>query len=197
MPGLRRLVAPRWLVALVVPALAIVAVLVVAHPGSPAPAATATPTDRLAPPIGGITCDQVDHRNAPVAVHLTILIHGKARDILANVGTYNALVAYPSSGPVVTRADCYYWLHTGQADGVVHADPPAPRAFTLGDFFDVWHQPLGTNAVTSAEGAVTSYVNGLRYTGNPRTIPLTQHAAIQLDVGQDVAPIPYTFPNGD
>jgi hypothetical protein len=195
MPGLRGPVAPRWLVALVVPALAVVAVLVVARTG--APAGPAVTTSRLAPPIGAITCDPVDHRNAPVAVHLTILVDGEARDILANVGSYNALVAYPSSGPVVTKADCYYWLHTGQADGVVHADPPAPRAFTLGDFFDVWHEPLGTDAVASAEGAVTSYVNGRPYTGNPRTIPLTRHAAIQLDVGRDVAPTPYTFAGGD
>jgi hypothetical protein len=195
MPGLRRPAAPRWLVALVVPALAIVAVLVVARTGSPAPVATAT--GPLAPPINGITCDRADHPNAPVAVHLAIVINGAARDILPNVGIDNALVAYPSSGPVVTRADCYYWLHTGRADGVVHADPPAARSFTLGDFFDVWHQPLGTAAVASDEGAVTSYVNGRRYTGNPRTIPLTRHAAIQLDVGRDVAPIPYAFPTGD
>jgi hypothetical protein len=195
MPGLRRPAAPRWLVALVVPALAIVAVLVVVHTGSPG--RTADTTGQLPPPINGIACDRVDHQNASVAVHLTILINGAARDILANVGSYNALVVFPSSGPMVTKADCYYWLHTGRADGVVHADPPAARAFTLGDFFDVWRQPLGTAAVASDEGPVTSYVNGRRYTGNPRTIPLTQHAAIQLDVGRDVAPTPYTFPNGD
>jgi hypothetical protein len=194
MPGLRRPVAPRWLVALVVPALAIVAVLVVAHTASPGrPAATS----QLPPPINGIACDRTDHQNASVAVHLTIMINGVARDILPNVGIYNALVVYPSSGPMVTTADCYYWLHTGRADGIVHADPPAIHQFTLGDFFDVWRQPLGTTAVASDEGSVTAYVNGKRYTGNPRTIPLTQHAAIQLDVGRDVSPTPYTFPNGD
>ena len=53
---------------------------------------------------------------------------------------------------------------------------------------------IGTDPIE--EGLVTSYVNGHRYTGNPRTIPLTDHTSIQLDVGQDVPPLPYRFPSG-
>ena len=39
--------------------------------------------------------------------------------------------------------------------------------------------------------------NGEVYRGNPRDIPLTKHAQIQLDVGTPlIAPQPVTFPAG-
>ncbi|HEX4701939.1 MAG TPA: hypothetical protein VH352_07415 [Pseudonocardiaceae bacterium] len=194
MSGLR--VRPQWTVVLVVPVLAVVGILVV-HFGSSAPPTAAT-TSQAAPAIHDITCDPADHGNVPTAVHLAVLVNGQARDIRPDIGFADALVTYPASGPLVTAADCFYWLHTGRADGVIHADPPptARRTFTLGDFFDIWRQPLGTEAVGSDEGLVTSYVNGHRYTGNPRTIPLTEHATIQLDVGADIPPTSYTFPAG-
>jgi hypothetical protein len=187
---------PRWLLLLVLPVL-ITVVLVSLHTGrhgTPA-AASAGPA---APAIKDLTCDPADHGEARIAVHLTIMIKGRVRDIPPSIGIAGALVAFPSTGPVVTRADCYYWIHTGRDDGVIHADPPAAarRSFTLSDFFDVWHQPLGTQAVGPDEGTVSSYVNGRRYRGNPRAIPLTEHAVIQLDVGRDAPPAPYTFPSG-
>lgn len=181
MPASQRRIAARRLVVIAAPLAAVVAaLLLVTHTGNTPPAAS---TNRLAPPINDMTCDPTDHRDAPVTVHITWLVRGVAKDIPPDVG----------------MSVCQYWLHTGRADGIVHADPPASvrHGFTLGDFFDVWHQPLGTEAVASDEGPVTSYVNGHRYTGNPRTIPLTDHTSIQLDVGQDVPPLPYRFPAGD
>jgi len=49
--------------------------------------------------------------------------------------------------------------------------------------------------VGSDQGTVIAYVNGQRWTGDPRQIPLTRHAVIQLNVGTDVAPRPFTFPS--
>jgi hypothetical protein len=44
---------------------------------------------------------------------------------------------------------------------------------------------------------VTAYVDGRRFTGDPRSIPLRAHAVIQLDVGSLVVPPqPYRFPAG-
>jgi hypothetical protein len=69
--------------------------------------------------------------------------------------------------------------------------------YTLGDFFDIWGQPLTRRQVGSARGAVTALYNGRAYTGSPRDIPLAAHAQIQLDVGQPlVAPLSITFPSG-
>jgi hypothetical protein len=51
--------------------------------------------------------------------------------------------------------------------------------------------------VGPASGRVTAIYNGQRYLGDPRQIPLTAHAQIQLDVGRPlVAPDVVKFPHG-
>jgi hypothetical protein len=44
---------------------------------------------------------------------------------------------------------------------------------------------------------VTLYVNGQKSSVNPSDVPLLSHARIQLDVGSDVPPYPFDFPDGD
>ncbi|MGH2834190.1 MAG: hypothetical protein ACRDK2_15575, partial [Solirubrobacteraceae bacterium] len=62
--------------------------------------------------------------------------------------------------------------------------------YTLGEFFDIWKQPLSSTQVGPASGKVTAFYNGQVFPGEPRDIPLTAHAQIQLDVGNPlVAPI--------
>jgi len=39
-------------------------------------------------------------------------------------------------------------------------------------------------------------VPGERFAGDPRSIKLTPHAVIQLDIGKVVPPQPFTFPAG-
>jgi len=39
------------------------------------------------------------------------------------------------------------WLHTHAADGIIHTESPVERTYTLGDFFDIWGQPLGRHQV--------------------------------------------------
>ena len=74
---------------------------------------------------------------------------------------------------------------------------PEQRTFTLGNFFDVWNQPLGPDQVGPAHGHVTVFVNHQLYTGNPRNIPLLPQAQIQLDVGTPlIAPETIKFPPG-
>ena len=40
--------------------------------------------------------------------------------------------------------------------------------------------------VGPATGTATAYVNGMRYTGDPRWIVLTEHEDIKLDVGTPI-----------
>ena len=48
-----------------------------------------------------------------------------------------------------------------------------------------------------ATGRVVALYDGEVYRGNPRDIPLTAHAQIQLDVGTPlIAPQPISFPAG-
>jgi hypothetical protein len=88
-------------------------------------------------------------------------------------------------------------LHTHASDGIIHIESPSPRTYTLGDFFDVWHQPLGANRVGPFRGHVVAFYNGRDYAGNVRQIPLRKHAQVQLVVGKPlIAPETITFPAG-
>jgi hypothetical protein len=89
------------------------------------------------------------------------------------------------------------WLHTHAADGVIHIESPVQRTYTLGEFFDIWGQPLNRRHVGPARGTVTVLFNGRVFTGNPRRIPLLAHSQIELEVGRPlVAPEEITFPAG-
>jgi hypothetical protein len=88
-------------------------------------------------------------------------------------------------------------LHTHAADGIIHIESPVRRTFTLGEVFDIWGQQLGPDRAGPTTGHVTAIYNGKLYHGNPRDIPLTAHAQIQLDIGRPlVAPVTITFANG-
>jgi hypothetical protein len=73
----------------------------------------------------------------------------------------------------------------------------AGRTPTLGTLFDVWGQPLANDRLAGFRGRVTAFVAGRRWTGPPRSIPLTRHAQIVLLRGGRIVPHPaYRFPPG-
>jgi hypothetical protein len=96
--------------------------------------------------------------------------------------------------PVVTSALGFYWLHTHDESGVIHAEAPEAHAFTLGEFFDIWGQPLSRDGVGPAQGDVSVWVDGKRYDGDPRSVAIGERTLVQLNVGQDVPFQPYQFP---
>ncbi len=155
--------------------------------GVPIPAATplaSTATDVQGTPVSGIRCQGNEQLLFHIHAHLTIFVNGTARQIPAAIG-------------VPAGRNCLYWLHTHYPDGVIHIEAPVRRAFTLGDFFDEWGQPLGPNVLGPYAGHVTALYNGQVYIGNPRDIPLQAHAQIQLELGHPlVAPEKITFPQG-
>jgi len=131
-----------------------------------------------------------------IHAHLTILIDGVPSQVPAGIGIAPPYgVEQTTSGAFIGHATCFMWLHTHSADGIIHTESPIHRAYTLGDFFDIWGQPLGRDRVGPARGLVTVLFDGRVFTGNPRQIPLLAHAQIQLEVGKPlVAPERITFP---
>jgi hypothetical protein len=97
-------------------------------------------------------------------------------------------VVQSTVGPIAQGGQCIYWLHTHAPDGVIHVESPTERIYTLGNFFDEWHQPLSRNQVGAAKGKVTATVNGKPWTKDPRAIALEPHAVIQLSVGEPLVP---------
>jgi hypothetical protein len=147
--------------------------------------------------VDGIGCDTSEQTLFHVHAHLTILVNGTPRQVPAGIGIPGAQPAQTAAGPFVETGECFYWLHTHAPDGIIHIESPVQRGFTLGEFFDEWGQPLGPDQAGPAKGHVTALYNGKVYQGDPRGIPLTAHARIQLEVAVPlVAPAQITFPNG-
>jgi hypothetical protein len=147
--------------------------------------------------IDGIKCQSSEKTLFHVHAHLTIFVNGSPRQVAAGIGIPGASAQNTPQGPFITAGKCFYWLHTHAADGVIHIESPVRRTYTLGEFFDEWGQPLGPSQVGPARGHVTAFYNGRPYHGNPRGIPLTAHAQIQLEVGVPlVAPVSITWSNG-
>jgi hypothetical protein len=168
--------------------------------GVPVPAAlplAGPATAATGQPVDGISCQTSEQTLFHIHAHLTIFVNGSARQVPAAIGIPGAQATATPQGPFIETGTCFYWLHTHAADGIVHIESPVQRTYTLGNFFDIWGQPLGTDRVGPATGHVTSLYNGQVYLGNPRDIPLTAHAQIQLMVGTPLtAPEQITWPSG-
>jgi hypothetical protein len=165
--------------------------------GIPIPAGAplaSTATKASGQTVDGIQCNGGEQTLFHVHTHLTVFVNGSARQIPYGIGIPGAQLSQSAQGPFVGTGTCFYWLHTHAADGIVHIESPVHRTYTLGDFFDIWNQPLGTNQVGPAHGKVTAFFNGAHYTGNPRDIPLGRYNQIQLDVGTPlIAPEKISF----
>lgn len=146
-------------------------------------------------PIDGIPAGPMVPGGYHVHAHLTLYVDGMEMWVPAGVGVLRPVVLDPDHpDPVITAAKGYYWLHTHDESGVIHAEAPQKHDFTLGQFFDIWGQPLSRHEVGPAKGAVTVSVDGKRYDGDPRKVKIGDHVQIQLNVGRDVPFVPYGFP---
>jgi hypothetical protein len=139
-------------------------------------------------PADGIECGATEQLAYHIHVHLQVYVNGQPRALPGGIGIPGSVVEQSSEGPVAAGGQCIYWLHTHAPDGVIHIESPTAEIYTLGEFFDEWHQPLSATQVASATGKVTAVVNGKPFAGNPRDIRLVPHAVIQLSVGSPVVP---------
>jgi hypothetical protein len=154
--------------------------------GVPVPSATplaSAATSASGQSVDGISCQTNEQTLFHIHAHLTMFVNGVPRQLPAAIGIPGARAQSTPEGPFIGSGTCFYWLHTHAADGIIHIESPVQRTYTLGNFFDEWGQPLGPNQVGPATGHVTAIYNGQVYQGNPRNIPLTAHAQIQLEVG--------------
>jgi hypothetical protein len=143
--------------------------------------------------VDGIACQTSEQVAYHIHAHLAIYASGGRQVVPAGIGIPGPQKVVDG---FVEGGKCLYWLHTHDSTGVVHIESPVQRVYTLGQFFDVWGRPLSGTQVGRATGHVTAFVDGKRFAGDPRSIKLTPHAVIQLDVGKIVPPQPFTFPAG-
>jgi len=143
-----------------------------------APATTANG----APVIDGIRC-QPEHLESHYHAHLALLKNGRSVKVPALIG-------------IDVQHQCLYWLHTHDATGVMHIESPDTRTYTLGQFFDVWHQPLSATQAASLSGKLKVFVGDRQVSGDPRKIVLRPHELITIEQGRIVTPPPFQFAPG-
>jgi hypothetical protein len=136
--------------------------------------------------ISGIECNKGEQHNYHIHSHLDVFVNGVQQQVPSNIG-------------ILSSPSCLYWLHTHSADGIIHVEAPETREFILGQFFDIWQQTL-TNSTAffdSISGMpVTAYVDGGRFDGDYRTIPLQSLKEIALVYGTPPANIPTDYDFG-
>ena len=142
-------------------------------------------------PIDNITCGGMEYGTLHIHTHLAIFYNGTQIAVPRLVG-----------GSAAPPPGCLYWIHTHSMDGIIHVESPVLQpegsaGFNLGMFFDIWGQPLSRDNVAGLKGPVIAYVNGTRYDGDLRMIPLLSHQQIVLEVGKPVPPPNYSFPPND
>ena len=142
--------------------------------------------------VNGIQCGSKEQLAYHIHAHLTVFDNGQARSIPGGIGIPGSQVVQTTEGPVASGGQCIYWLHTHAPDGVIHVESPTQRIYSLGDFFDEWHQPLSATQVGDVKGKVSAIVNGKPWTKSMRAIPLDPHQVIQLNVG---SPVPFETVN--
>ncbi len=139
--------------------------------------------------IDGIQCQTSEQVVYHIHAHLTVFVNGQPRQVPYGIGIAPPIqLTNTPVGPFVSGGGCFYWLHSHAADGIMHIESPSQARYTLGQFFDVWGQPLASGRVGPAIGTLTAFVNGQPFTGNPRDIQLTAHGDVQLDIGTVVPP---------
>jgi hypothetical protein len=145
---------------------------------------------RLGRPLARLTCRPA--RAGALTAHVELFAAGRVLILPAGVG-----IAPPRERDVayVRGGRCRYPLWTTEPTGLVDAARPG---LTLGDLFAVWGQPLSRARVATFAQPVRAFVAGRPWRGDPRTIPLIDHAQVVVEAGAPlVAPhAAYRFPDG-
>jgi hypothetical protein len=144
--------------------------------------------------IDGIEGSSQEMLKTHIHMHLSIYYHGQQIAVPRGIGI---LPPFQVRNGFVEGGRGFYWLHTHDATGIVHVESPNDRVYTLGNFFDVWGQPLSETNVAGLQGPVRIYLNGRLQFGKARDMPLHAHDQIALVIGQPaVTPPQYVFPDG-
>ena len=150
---------------------------------APSAASLASPSSQATPDVKCESTEQVAYH---VHAHLAIVVDGKVEVVPKGIGITDL---------------CLYWLHTHADSGIIHVEAPVEVDFRLGQFFDIWREPLDAENLgpypVDAGSHLFAFVNGASWTADPRSIPLLNHQVIELQVGKTpIPPSPYQFPAG-
>jgi hypothetical protein len=165
---------------------------------SSSPAATPT-AESLAPAVDGVQCSPGEQIVYHIHQYLALYDHGKQIDVPSSIGIPGG----------EQHALCLYWIHVHALyPNIIHIESPVQKTYKLGTFFDIWKATRATTVppgdayvlkleAAARHGQVHAFVDGKPWHGSYRSIPLTEHAVITIEIGTPVVPPkPYTHWNG-
>ena len=142
-----------------------------------------------------------------VHAHLDVFVNGAPVTVPAGIGieindpavkrfkANDGSIGYGGINPPCA-APCISPLHTHFVDGVLHTEAKENQFNTLGEFFTEWDVRLNRRCVggyCKPAAAITIYVDGAPYSGDPRAIELEDRKEIAVVIGSPPQTIPSSF----
>jgi hypothetical protein len=168
------------------------------------------PDDPLARTVlAGLEPQPKEHLDYHVHAHLDIFVDGQAIVVPAGIGIniddpgvrqFDTPSGVAYGGIDLCEQACISPLHTHDADGVLHTESAIVQPNTLGQFFVEWGVRLDADCVGEfcrPGKAISVYVDGEAFEGNPADIELTDLKVIVIVIGSppEVIPSDYDFSN--
>ena len=175
-------------------------------PSAAEPAPYPAPDDPMARTrAAGLVPEPAEQLVFHVHSHLDVFVDGRHVLVPAGLGIdvtnpgvhlfrTDGMKAYGGINPPCDRP-CISPLHTHDVTGILHTESATRRDNTLGQLFTEWDVRLDANCFATyckPAKAVAVYVDGRKFVGEPRTIPLRDHEEIAVVVGTPPAQVPNT-----
>lgn len=179
---------------------------------APTPATGAAPWPAPPNPMAltrkaGLTPETHEFVFLHVHSRLFVFVNGKPVTVPAGIGIDisnpavhsgklpDGSTAYGGIAPPCAEP-CISPLHTHDDSGVLHTEAKEHEFNSLGQFFTEWDVRLDKSCVggyCKPKAPITDYVDGDRYTGDPRNIELEDKRAIAIVIGTPPDKIPSSF----
>jgi hypothetical protein len=143
-----------------------------------------------------------------VHAHLDVFVKGRKIRVPAGIGinihdpavrrfpAQDGTIGYGGISPSCSKP-CISPLHTHFDDGVLHTEAKKHEFNRLGQFFTEWNVRLTRKCVATfckPKRMIAVYVDGEKYTGDPRAIELEDKREIAIVIGRGPSHIPSKFP---
>jgi hypothetical protein len=175
-----------------------------AKPAS-SPIEWSAPADAMARArAAGLVPERAESLVHHVHAHLDVFVNGQKVTVPAGIGInihdpgvhvfpdIAGATGYGGINPPCATP-CISPLHTHDVSGIIHTESPTKADNTLGQLFVEWDVKLDAKCIDrycAPDSKIAVYVDGERFTGDPRTIDLSDRKEIAIVIGTPPAKIP-------
>jgi hypothetical protein len=176
------------------------------QPASGGPPWPAPPNAMALTRKAGLTPEKAEFLQYHVHAHLDIFVNGQPVPIPSGIGinikdpgvkSFKESDGTTSYGGInLCNKPCISPLHTHSVDGVLHTETKTVQPNRLGQFFSEWGLRFDRNCLDGfckPKAPIAVFVDGKLYTGDPRTIELSNGTEIAIVIGTPPSSIPSKF----